>query len=82
MLGNGSFSKVNNNVIDNNTINPTKLTGCSGDSTTYLAGDGLFKSMPTSNFTSSTQVVNSNIADNSISVNKLVDGVSKTFVDN
>ena len=82
MLGNGSFSKVNNNNLDNNSINPTKLTGCSGDATTYLAGDGLFKSMPTGNFTSSTQVVNSNIADNSINVSKLVDGVSKTYVDN
>ena len=81
MLGNGTFSKVNNNVIDNNTINPLKLTGADGNNLTYLAGDGLFKTLPSGNFTSTTKVINSNFDDNSINVTKLVDGVSKTYVD-
>lgn len=72
ILGNGSISKINNNVIDNNTINPNKLIGCSGDATLYLAGDGLFKNMPTANFNSSIKVVNSNFDDNTINISKLI----------
>ena len=71
LKGDGSFGKVNNNLIDNNTINPSKLVGCSGDATTFLAGDGSFKSITSGNFTSSTQVVNSNIADGAIDPLKL-----------
>jgi hypothetical protein len=82
MYGNGSFGKVNNNVIDNNTINPLKLTGSDGDFNKYLSADGSYKIIPSGNFTSTTNVVNSNFDDNSISISKLVDGVSKTYVDN
>jgi hypothetical protein len=43
MNGLGSFVKVNNNVIDNNSINPLKLTGADGNSTKYLSADGNWK---------------------------------------
>jgi glycosyltransferase involved in cell wall biosynthesis len=46
---------------------------------TKLYHDGSFKTIPSGNFTSSTQVVNSNIADNSINISKLVEIVDNNF---
>jgi hypothetical protein len=44
--------------IDNNTITPTKLTGCSGDPSSYLSADDTFKSLSSGNFTFTTQITN------------------------
>ena len=44
--GDGSMQKVNNNQIVDNSLNPTKLVGCSGDATKVLFSDGTFKVLP------------------------------------
>jgi hypothetical protein len=43
--GVGQFVKVNNNVIDNNTINPLKLTGADGNANKFLNANGQFSSV-------------------------------------
>jgi len=69
--GLGEFVKVNDNVIENNTINPLKLTGADGSDTKILFADGTFKTAPSSTFNSTTIVSDSNLNDGSINTSKL-----------
>ena len=43
LLGNGTYSKLTNNVINDNSINSNKLVNYPNDGNKFLCGDGTFK---------------------------------------